>query len=627
MNKKSFIFGVIVGVAVTWIVSLYLYYIINSDNQQNTSTPQQQIKNIFNVVEHEKKSANSVGDTFKEKYLDKKASYLQEKYEKYKKEQKKKKVSLNVFNELSPVEQEQDEEFGIIRNAEDQNVRDNGFKTHAFNVLVSNNIGLIRDIPDTRHQICSTQSYDNELPTASIIMCFYNEHITTLIRSVNTVIERTPGEHLKEIILVDDCSDLIDLGVELEEKLKDLKDNVKIKIIRNQKREGLIRSRVYGAREAIGDVLIFLDSHIEVNKQWMEPLLQLVKDNSTAFALPIIDIISADTFAYTSSPLVRGGFNWGLHFKWDNLPKGVLVEESDFLGPFASPSMAGGLFAVDRQYFKDLGEYDMGMDVWGGENIEISFRIWQCGGSIQIVPCSRVGHVFRKRRPYGSNGDDTMVRNSLRLAHVWMDDYVKHFLDNTPSARKTEFGDITERQELRKKLNCKPFKWYLENIYPEQSLPGQHSKTDLVEAPAFQPWHSKKRNYLSSFMIKLVNTTLCITISGPREKNLWKRGSNIELGPCLRVKNQMWYETDKAELVLGQLFCLEAQGSSISQPTLNKCHEMLGDQEWKHRKTKGTPIYNVASGTCLTADSIDKGAAIQLAICKNTQLATWDLVM
>ena len=255
-------------------------------------------------------------------------------------------------------------------------------------------------------------------------MCFYNEHITTLIRSVNTVIERTPGEHLKEIILVDDCSDLIDLGVELEEKLKDLKDNVKIKIIRNKNREGLIRSRVYGAREAIGDVLIFLDSHIEVNKQWMEPLLQLVKDNTTTFALPIIDIISADTFAYTSSPLVRGGFNWGLHFKWDNLPKGVLVEESDFLGPFPSPSMAGGLFAVDRQYFKDLGEYDMGMDVWGGENIEISFRIWQCGGSIQIVPCSRVGHVFRKRRPYGSNGDDTMVRNSLRLAHVWMDDYV-----------------------------------------------------------------------------------------------------------------------------------------------------------------------------------------------------------
>lgn len=59
-----------------------------------------------------------------------------------------------------------------------------------------------------------------------------------------------------------------------------------------------------------------------MNKNWLEPLITPIQSIPSVVTVPIIDIINADTFEYSSSPLVRGGFNWGLHFKWDNLPKG-----------------------------------------------------------------------------------------------------------------------------------------------------------------------------------------------------------------------------------------------------------------------------------------------------------------
>lgn len=49
--------------------------------------------------------------------------------------------------------------------------------------------------------------YTNVLPSASVVIIFHNEAYTVLLRTITSILNRSPSEFLHEIILVDDYSD------------------------------------------------------------------------------------------------------------------------------------------------------------------------------------------------------------------------------------------------------------------------------------------------------------------------------------------------------------------------------------------------------------------------------------
>ncbi len=70
---------------------------------------------------------------------------------------------------------------------------------------------------------------------------FHNEGWSTLLRTVNSVINRSPPQFLHEVVLVDDKSELEFLHEKLDKEIEKPYYKGKVIIVRNKEREGLIR--------------------------------------------------------------------------------------------------------------------------------------------------------------------------------------------------------------------------------------------------------------------------------------------------------------------------------------------------------------------------------------------------
>uniref|UniRef100_A0A3B4EYU4 Polypeptide N-acetylgalactosaminyltransferase n=1 Tax=Pundamilia nyererei TaxID=303518 RepID=A0A3B4EYU4_9CICH len=435
------------------------------------------------------------------------------------------------------------------------------------------NVYLSDKIPVDLFCTCEQSLVHDDLPSTSVIFCFVDEVWSTLLRSVHSVLNRSPPHLLKEIILVDDFSTKDYLKKQLDDYMAQFP---KVRIVRLKERQGLIRARLAGAAVAKGEVLTFLDSHIECNVGWLEPLLERVYLDRKKVPCPVIEVISDKDMSYMMvDNFQRGIFKWPLVFGWSAVPpEDIKKFNLTISDPIRCPVMAGGLFSIDKQYFFELGTYDPGLDVWGGENMEISFKIWMCGGEIEIIPCSRVGHIFRGQNPYKFPKDrqKTVERNLARVAEVWLDEYkdlfyghgYHHLLDQ----KRIDIGNLTEQIELRKKLKCKSFKWYLDNVYPDMVAP-------LVKAEGLV-FNRGLRKCLA-----LHNGSLCFETC-----DLSKQGQHF---------NYTWIKH-----IQQQNLCVAAQGSG-NRFALRSCDGTKPELRWFHKSSNSALVEFVSNHMCLEA--------------------------
>ncbi|XP_037538976.1 probable polypeptide N-acetylgalactosaminyltransferase 8 [Nematolebias whitei] len=316
--------------------------------------------------------------------------------------------------------------WGDDLSQEEQKEAEALFHIYGYNAFLSNRIPLNRKLPDSRDSRCLVKNYPTDLPSIGVVLIFVNEALSIIKRAVESIITHTPRHLLKEIILVDDHSTYNDLGKPLDDYIDQINKERPglVKKIWHLQQMGLSQSRITGWEHATADVVAILDAHIEATQGWAEPLLARIKADRTVVVSPVFDKVHFDDLHVERYIPSSHGFDWALWCMYESFSPDWLMM-SDESQPGKSPSVMG-IFAADRDFLGEIGGLDGGMTVYGGENVELGIRVWLCGGSVEIVPCSRIAHIERAHKPYAPDLDPAMRRNALRVSDIWLDEYKRN---------------------------------------------------------------------------------------------------------------------------------------------------------------------------------------------------------
>jgi GT2 family glycosyltransferase len=233
----------------------------------------------------------------------------------------------------------------------------------------------------------------NRIRTISVVVVSRNEG-RELRLTVENLAKTLPARR-RELIVVDDGS--TDSSMTFLRRRKD------VRVLRSEG-VGVANARNLGASQATGDVIVFCDAHMRMPRGWHRPLLEPLESRAVGAAAPGV---------YSLTEPRRRGFGLhltgpDLHARWNHKP-----------GRTPSPVavLPGCFLAMRRDVFAATGGFDSGMRQLGGNDNELSLRLWLLGYELLIVPTIEVGHLFRTTIPFDATWA-SVLHNRLRTAFV-----------------------------------------------------------------------------------------------------------------------------------------------------------------------------------------------------------------
>jgi GT2 family glycosyltransferase len=283
------------------------------------------------------------------------------------------------------------------------------------------------------------------LRSVSVVIISRNEgkRLEATVRSV----QRTLPARGRELIVVDDGS--------TDDSVRFLRRQREVRVVRSTG-VGVAKARNFGASHASGDVIVFCDAHMKLPPRWHRALIEPLESREVGAVAPGIYSVTEPTRRgfglYLAGPELRA--------RWKPFPGRV---------PARVPILPGCLLAMRRDVFDATGAFDPGMRQLGGNDNELSLRLWLLGYDLLVVPTVEAGHLFRTRIPFDATWA-AVVHNRLRTAFVhFREERIERVVDAlrayqafSSGLAMTAAGDVFARRALLHARRLRSDDWFLE---------------------------------------------------------------------------------------------------------------------------------------------------------------------